>query len=182
MSLRHEIIYSLRILILLFYECNLVLITYIVIHVPLLAAKVCCALDGSYLMYTPELDSVRLEVCGENEYSLAYQCTIQGMAPGTASVTATAEDGTFKPDAIMNREQVASMVANILAISKVPVVAESIDQYTNVKDSYGVVSGSGHGIQRRVDQRPDRYHTGTGRQRHQGSGCSGSLRAAAEAG
>jgi hypothetical protein len=178
---------------------------------------------------------------GENEYSLAYECTIQGLAPGTASVTATAggfqavcavtvtgaggstftdmngnwaadqvqalvyrgvindypdgtfrpdqpvtraeftamlagllktgmispaksdfkdvsagdwfydavesafqagwvkgfDDGTFKPDAIMSREQVASMVANILAISKVPVVAESIDQYTDVKDSSG---------------------------------------------
>jgi len=178
---------------------------------------------------------------GENEYSLAYECTIQGMAPGTTSVTATAGgfqavcavtvtetegsaftdinghwaavqvqalvyrgiingypdgtfrpdqpvtraeftamlagllktgttppaksdfkdvsagdwfydavesafqagwvkgfgDGTFKPDAIMSREQATSMAANILAGSKIPVVPESLDKFTDVKDSTG---------------------------------------------
>ncbi len=178
---------------------------------------------------------------GENEYSLVYECTIQGMAPGTASVTASAggfqavcavtvtgtgsstftdmngnwaddqvqalvyrgvisgypdgtfrpdqpvtraeftamiagllktgmtppaksdfkdvsagdwfydavesafqagwvkgfEDGTFRPDAILSREQAASMAANILAGSKITVVPESLDKFTDVRDSTG---------------------------------------------
>jgi hypothetical protein len=47
------------------------------------------------------------------------------------------DDGTFKPDAVLSREQVAAMVANILALSKIPVVAESLDKFTDVKDSTG---------------------------------------------
>jgi hypothetical protein len=185
--------------------------------------------------------SVSKTSLGEDEYSLAYECTIQGIAPGTASVTATAdgfqaacavtvteagnggfidmngnwaaaqvqalvyrgvingypdgtfrpdqpvtraeftamlagllktsmtppaksdfkdvstgawfydavesafqagwakgfEDGTFKPDAILSREQAASMAANILAIYDVPVVAEPLDNFTDVQDSSG---------------------------------------------
>jgi hypothetical protein len=178
---------------------------------------------------------------GDYQYSLAYECTIQGVAPGTASVTATAgglqavctvtvtetgssvftdmnghwaddqvqalvyrgvingypddtfrpdqpitraeftamlvgllktgmtapaksdfqdvsagdwfydavesafqagwvkgfDDGTFKPDAILSREQAVSMVANVLAVFKIPVVAESLEQFTDVKGSAG---------------------------------------------